>query len=116
METFSRIEACESSDHTSRQLHPPRFVVASDRRYFTGEIQPMFDNVRLIDLSVPLEHDAVSEPMPAKVHYVRHDGEGLQHAAFVRHGQVPRRGKDQGRQCRLVPGGCLCWKADGARP
>lgn len=38
----------------------------------------MFDNVRLIDLSVSLEHDAVSEPLPAKIHYVRHDGEGLQ--------------------------------------
>jgi kynurenine formamidase len=29
-------------------------------------------------LSVPLEHDAVSEPLPAKIHYVRHAGEGLQ--------------------------------------
>jgi kynurenine formamidase len=33
---------------------------------------------RLIDLSVPLEHNAVSEPLPARIHYVRHDGEGLQ--------------------------------------
>ena len=38
----------------------------------------MFNNVRLIDLSVPLEHDAVNEPMPARIHYVRHDGEGLE--------------------------------------
>jgi kynurenine formamidase len=38
----------------------------------------VFNTVRLIDLSVPLEHDAVSEPMPAKIHYIRHDGEGLQ--------------------------------------
>jgi kynurenine formamidase len=38
----------------------------------------MFGNLRLIDLSVPLEHDAVSEPLPARIHYVRHDGEGLQ--------------------------------------
>lgn len=37
---------------------------------FTG---PM----RIIDLSVPLEHLAASEPMPAKIHYVTHDGEGL---------------------------------------
>jgi len=38
----------------------------------------MLGNYRLIDLSVPLEHNAVSEPMPAQIHYVRHDGEGLQ--------------------------------------
>jgi kynurenine formamidase len=35
-------------------------------------------NVRLIDLSVPLEHRAASEPMPAEIRYARHDGEGLQ--------------------------------------
>jgi kynurenine formamidase len=38
----------------------------------------VFGKVRLIDLSVPLEHEAISEPLPAKIHYVRHDGEGLQ--------------------------------------
>ncbi len=38
----------------------------------------MFDRVRLIDLSVPLEHQSVSEPMPASIHYVDHAGEGLQ--------------------------------------
>src|SRR6516165_6127124 len=32
----------------------------------------------MIDLSVPLTHNAVSEPMPAQIDYVRHDGEGLQ--------------------------------------
>jgi len=32
---------------------------------------------RLIDLSVPLEHRAVSEPMPADIEYVTHDGLGL---------------------------------------
>lgn len=37
----------------------------------------MFDRVRLIDLSVPLEHLAASEPLPAQVRYVTHDGEGL---------------------------------------
>lgn len=37
----------------------------------------MFPNVRIIDLSVPLEHEAPSEPLPARIHYVRHDGEGL---------------------------------------
>jgi kynurenine formamidase len=36
----------------------------------------MFGSYRLIDLSVPLEHNAASEPMPAQVRYVRHD-EGL---------------------------------------
>lgn len=38
----------------------------------------MFPRVRLIDLSVPLEHQAASEPMPAQVRYARHDAEGLQ--------------------------------------
>jgi kynurenine formamidase len=38
----------------------------------------MFDRCRLIDLSLPLEHNAVSEPMPARIHYVRHEAEGLQ--------------------------------------
>ena len=37
----------------------------------------MFGNVRLIDLSVPLEHDAVSEPLRPRIHYVSHEGEGL---------------------------------------
>lgn len=32
---------------------------------------------RLVDLSVPLEHLAASEPLPAKIQYIRHDGEGL---------------------------------------
>ncbi len=31
---------------------------------------------RLIDLSVPLAHQAPSEPMPADIHYVTHDAEG----------------------------------------
>ena len=31
----------------------------------------------IIDLSVPLEHDAVSEPYPAKIRYVTHGAEGL---------------------------------------
>lgn len=34
--------------------------------------------LQLIDLSVPLEHHAVSEPMPAQIHYVTHDAEGLE--------------------------------------
>jgi kynurenine formamidase len=38
----------------------------------------MIGKHRLIDLSVPLEHRAVSEPLPAQIRYVRHDGEGLQ--------------------------------------
>ena len=33
---------------------------------------------RIIDLSVPLEHLAPSEPMPAEIHYVKHDAEGRQ--------------------------------------
>jgi kynurenine formamidase len=38
----------------------------------------MFGKFRLIDLSVPLEHASSSEPLPAQIRYVRHDGEGLQ--------------------------------------
>jgi kynurenine formamidase len=37
----------------------------------------MLGKLRLVDLSVSLEHNAVSEPMPAEIRYVRHDGEGL---------------------------------------
>lgn len=37
----------------------------------------MLPRLRLIDLSVPLEHAAVSEPMPAEIHYVTHEAEGL---------------------------------------
>jgi kynurenine formamidase len=37
----------------------------------------MFPNFRMVDLSVPLEHMAVSEPVPAKIHYTGHAGEGL---------------------------------------
>jgi len=33
--------------------------------------------LELIDLSVPLEDGAVSEPMPASIHYVTHEDEGL---------------------------------------
>jgi kynurenine formamidase len=37
----------------------------------------MFERVRLIDLSVSLQDRAVSEPLPAEIRYVTHDGEGL---------------------------------------
>lgn len=36
----------------------------------------MIAPVRIIDLSVPLAHQASSEPMPADIHYVTHEGEG----------------------------------------
>jgi kynurenine formamidase len=32
--------------------------------------------MRLVDLSVPLEHLAASEPSPAEIRYIKHDGEG----------------------------------------
>jgi kynurenine formamidase len=38
----------------------------------------MLGKLRIIDLSVPLEHQAASEPMPPQIRYARHDGEGLQ--------------------------------------
>jgi kynurenine formamidase len=38
---------------------------------------PDLSKIRIVDLSVPLDHMAPSEPMPARIHYVRHDGEGL---------------------------------------
>lgn len=37
----------------------------------------MFERMRIIDLSVPLSHEAPSEPMPAEIRYVTHEGEGL---------------------------------------
>ncbi len=47
----------------------------------------MFDKMRLIDLSVPLESGAVHEPIPAQITYATHEGQGLQqmqHAFGVR--------------------------------
>jgi kynurenine formamidase len=38
--------------------------------------ESMFPNSRLIDLSVPLENEAVSEPLPGTIHYVDHQTEG----------------------------------------
>src|SRR5436309_889180 len=38
----------------------------------------MVGRFRMIDLSVPLEHMAASEPMPARIKYIDHAGEGLQ--------------------------------------
>lgn len=35
------------------------------------------DRMRIIDLSVALADNAPSEPMPARIHYVTHDDEGL---------------------------------------
>jgi hypothetical protein len=35
----------------------------------------MFAGYRIIDLSVPLAHQAASEPMPADIHYVTHADE-----------------------------------------
>jgi kynurenine formamidase len=37
----------------------------------------MFHHYRIVDLSVPLEHEAVSDPLPARIRYITHDGEGL---------------------------------------
>lgn len=37
----------------------------------------MFENVRILDLSVPLEHAAVSEPLPPEIDYITHEGQGL---------------------------------------
>lgn len=36
----------------------------------------MIPSLRIIDLSVPLAHQASSEPMPADIHYVTHEAEG----------------------------------------
>src|SRR5262249_39810705 len=35
------------------------------------------ESLRLIDLSVPLEDSAVSEPLPARIRYITHEAEGL---------------------------------------
>ncbi len=37
----------------------------------------MLPRMKIIDLSVPLEHAAVSEPLPPAIRYITHDGEGL---------------------------------------
>src|SRR5262249_12875889 len=38
----------------------------------------MLGKVRLIDLSVPLEDNAAHEPIPARISYATHEGQGLQ--------------------------------------
>jgi kynurenine formamidase len=38
----------------------------------------MFGKMRMIDLSVPLENNAVSEPIPAHIRYITHEADGLQ--------------------------------------
>ncbi len=38
----------------------------------------MFPRCRMVDLSVPLAHQAPSEPLPASIRYIDHAGEGLQ--------------------------------------
>lgn len=38
----------------------------------------MFGPLRIVDLSVPLEDRAPSEPLPPRIRYVRHEDEGLQ--------------------------------------
>src|ERR1700722_18180721 len=60
----SRIPACGSS---------------MERHALTQSRAPSMDlsQLRIVDLSVPLEHLAASEPLPAKIHYVRHAEEGL---------------------------------------
>ena len=41
------------------------------------------DPPRIIDLSVPLANEAVSEPMPAQIRYVEHAGDGLAQMQIV---------------------------------
>jgi kynurenine formamidase len=38
----------------------------------------MFGKMSLVDLSVPLENNAVSEPLPGRIRYIAHEAEGLQ--------------------------------------
>ena len=38
----------------------------------------MFENIRLIDLSVPLSHQSKSEPFPAEIEYLDHEQGGKQ--------------------------------------
>jgi kynurenine formamidase len=38
----------------------------------------MFGKSRLIDLSVPLENNAAHEPLPGRISYIAHDGQGRQ--------------------------------------
>ena len=38
----------------------------------------LFGKMRLIDLSVPLEDAAAHEPVPARIAYATHEGQGLQ--------------------------------------
>ena len=43
----------------------------------------MIEPFDLIDLSVPLEHQSASEPVPGSIHYVKHEDEGLKQSFWV---------------------------------
>lgn len=45
-------------------------------RYYKGRSR-VFGPFKIVDLSVPLEDAAPSEPLPARIRYIKHDGEGL---------------------------------------
>src|SRR5690554_2856072 len=53
-------------------------ATASAQRRLWEENIVQLGKLRLVDLSVPLESDAPSEPLPPKIRYLTHEGEGLE--------------------------------------
>src|SRR5262245_42773482 len=66
---------CEQANFVSSTW--PAQASSCQTRHPFLEGTSMFDRVRLIDLSVPLEDGAVSEPLPPRIRYATHNGEGL---------------------------------------
>ena len=64
------------SQHLASEPTPNR-TDATHRPLPNRYNDPMFAKIRLIDLSVPLQHEAASEPLPARIRYLTHDAEGL---------------------------------------
>jgi kynurenine formamidase len=72
-----RESAARVGAHPSISRRSFRRTAEARKRHFAYGAQCDNRTMRLIDLSVPLQHDAPSEPLPAKIHYVTHEAEGL---------------------------------------
>src|SRR6185295_20289149 len=71
-----------SASHDAKQSFEDRHSQAELGNEWTerSERSSLFSaaRFRLIDLSVPLENAAASEPFPAAIHYITHEAEGLE--------------------------------------
>ncbi len=56
----------------------PNLETESSEQLMSADALSQFGDATLIDLSVPLEDQSVSEPLPGKIRYIDHANEGLQ--------------------------------------